>query len=76
MIVCTLGTCPHGHDGCRSLGQCGAAFVLKAAARPQGYKVLVNDNPTITALTAAGLITVEHGKWENIGVARAVAENP
>ncbi len=71
MKKCILGACPHGYRGCVLL-HCGAEYALKRAQRPQGYHVLVDNNPTITGLERAGLIRVERKKWDKIGVARAV----
>lgn len=69
-IICILKRCPHkGYGRCELLGQCGAAYAVQRAEC--GYRVRFNDNPTVRALKAAGLITIEAGSYDQVGVVYA-----
>lgn len=59
MKNCILKACCWAKDGnCKTLGECGAAYALREASAPGGYRVHVRENRTISALERAGLVTV------------------
>lgn len=62
-MKCILQRCVHQGGACQNLGECGAAYALRRALRPEGYLVIERDNPTIDALRAKALVrSVAAGK--------------
>ncbi len=72
-LRCILEKCAHNSGPCYALGECGAAYALRHAEDPQGYRVFSFDNPTIAALKRAGLV---RSKPESNRVSRVFAVKP